>query len=235
MYGYIYETENLVNGKKYIGQHKSGDFDPGYKGSGVLLWKAIGKYGWDNFSTKIMCPCFYKDELNSEEIILIDYFNAVSSDRYYNLAKGGVGNDYRSDEWRSKVSLANSGRVPIYCDSVITYTTPYDLDEFLAEGWSVGYPKSTRHRMRLSHLGKPIHSEEYKQALSERMHTDNISKGLPKSEDWKKQMSSRMKGNSYTAGRIWINNGAECKLINPNDLESYLDMGYSIGRLRRCS
>ena len=37
MYGYIYEITNLVNGKKYIGQHKSNQFDEDYHGSGKLL------------------------------------------------------------------------------------------------------------------------------------------------------------------------------------------------------
>lgn len=36
MYGYIYITENLVNHKKYIGQHKSNKFDEYYKGYTVI-------------------------------------------------------------------------------------------------------------------------------------------------------------------------------------------------------
>lgn len=34
MYGYIYLTTNLINGKKYIGKHKSLTFDDSYFGSG---------------------------------------------------------------------------------------------------------------------------------------------------------------------------------------------------------
>lgn len=45
MYGYVYQTINLINGKKYIGKHKSNVFDESYKGSGVYLSRAIKKYG----------------------------------------------------------------------------------------------------------------------------------------------------------------------------------------------
>lgn len=58
MYGYIYLTTNLINERKYIGQHTSSEFDPNYKGSGKILWQAINKYGWDNFSVRMLCPCF---------------------------------------------------------------------------------------------------------------------------------------------------------------------------------
>lgn len=30
MFGYIYETTNLINNKKYIGKHKSNKFDKNY-------------------------------------------------------------------------------------------------------------------------------------------------------------------------------------------------------------
>ena len=43
MYGYIYLTTNLINGKKYIGQHRSKEFDKSYFGSGVVLLKALEK------------------------------------------------------------------------------------------------------------------------------------------------------------------------------------------------
>ena len=45
MFGYVYLTENLINGKCYIGRHSSPTFDKKYKGSGVAIKKAIKKYG----------------------------------------------------------------------------------------------------------------------------------------------------------------------------------------------
>ena len=52
MIGYIYLTTNLVNNKKYIGQHRSSTFDPSYLGSGTLFVKALKKYGKKKFFTR---------------------------------------------------------------------------------------------------------------------------------------------------------------------------------------
>ena len=67
MYGYIYETTNLINGKKYIGQHR-GSFDKEYKGSGTLLRRAIKKYGKENFEVKLLEECNNQIHLNEREI-----------------------------------------------------------------------------------------------------------------------------------------------------------------------
>ena len=91
MYGYIYLTTNIVNNKKYIGQHRGNKFDPMYKGSGKLLEKAIRKYDKENFTTIILEECFSEDELNQKEKQYIDVYNAVNDDLYYNLASGGLG------------------------------------------------------------------------------------------------------------------------------------------------
>ena len=45
MYGYVYETINLVNNKKYIGKRVKSKFDINYKGSGKILKQAFEKYG----------------------------------------------------------------------------------------------------------------------------------------------------------------------------------------------
>ena len=44
IFGYIYVTTNLIDGKYYIGQHKSDDLNDSYFGSG--LRKSVGKDGY---------------------------------------------------------------------------------------------------------------------------------------------------------------------------------------------
>lgn len=91
IYGYIYETTNMINGKKYIGQHKSNTFDPSYHGSGIVLKNAFKKYGIDNFNTIMLEVAFSKDELNQLEKKYILQNNAIHSDKYYNIHIGGTG------------------------------------------------------------------------------------------------------------------------------------------------
>ena len=37
IYGYVYKTTNLINGRIYIGQHKSNGWDEQYIGSGKFV------------------------------------------------------------------------------------------------------------------------------------------------------------------------------------------------------
>lgn len=98
MFGYIYITTNMLNGKKYIGKHQFPEFDKFYKGSGTALKKAFKKYGLHNFKCEILqsvnnvptiCESF--DELNSSEIYYINFYDAVNSSDYYNMSWGGEG------------------------------------------------------------------------------------------------------------------------------------------------
>ena len=92
-YGFIYLTTNKVNGMKYVGQKtydKRGNWKT-YLGSGVYLKRAISKYGKDNFSRQILEECESKEILDDREMYWIQYFDAVNSKNYYNIASGGDG------------------------------------------------------------------------------------------------------------------------------------------------
>ena len=91
MYGFIYETTNLINGKKYIGKRVYTKGWENYLGSGVLLKLAIEKYGKENFKRIILKECPDSATLEQEEKYYISLYNAVSNPAYYNLAEGGAG------------------------------------------------------------------------------------------------------------------------------------------------
>ena len=90
MFGYIYETTNLINGKKYIGKHKSSKFDNIYFGSGIALKRALNKYGKENFKVIILEEInTNQKDLDNAEIKWIETTNAVKSKNYYNSSYGG--------------------------------------------------------------------------------------------------------------------------------------------------
>ena len=87
MHYIIYKTTNLVNGKFYIGKHKTKNLDDGYIGSGKLLKRAIKKYGLDQFKTEILEICPTEAHMNLAEKIYVVTDPEVS----YNLCSGGAG------------------------------------------------------------------------------------------------------------------------------------------------
>lgn len=90
IYGYIYKTTNLINGKIYIGQKKSSKFlESSYFGSGVRLKEAIKKYGEENFSVELIEYCTNQKELDNKEIYYIEKFNSMDKEIGYNLCRGG--------------------------------------------------------------------------------------------------------------------------------------------------
>lgn len=92
MFGIIYVTVNLLNGKKYIGQHKCSKDDDSYLGSGKALLNAISKHGKESFKRYTLYRAETEQELDEKEIMFIKLLNATDRDDYYNINEGGNAN-----------------------------------------------------------------------------------------------------------------------------------------------
>lgn len=184
-YGYVYETKNLINGKIYIGQHKSSKHDKKYFGSGTYFLKSFKKYGVENFENTILEWCFDAESLNRSEIKWISKKNSLYPNGY-NITPGGSFGDtftYKSssdkdklrrnmsknrigykhsDEWKTAMSKRVSGKGnPMYGKI----------------GTNKGKKFSAEHieRIRSSNLGKK-RTEEQKRVLSLAHKNQKISK-----------------------------------------------------------
>lgn len=206
MYGYIYLTTNLINGKKYIGKHVSSQFDPEYKGSGIYLKRAVEKYGKENFTTKIIRECYSLEELNKAEIEEIALNDAISSEEYYNLSGGGDG---WSSQWASQVFRENFHR------QMSGENNPAKRLEVRE--------KMKGPRPSIAGENNPNYgglSEINKVHISE----SRIKSGIAKGE--KNPMYGKRGKNSPHYGKIHINNGIDFITIPVEKLPEYLDRGY---------
>lgn len=86
----VYKTTNLVNGKFYVGVHKTDNIEifDGYFGSGSLLKLAIKKHGKENFIRETLFDCLDdQEEAYSIEKILVK--TKDQDPRAYNIKQGG--------------------------------------------------------------------------------------------------------------------------------------------------
>ncbi len=104
----VYKTVNKVNGKIYIGKDAKNRLD--YIGSGVILKKAIKKYGKKNFKKIILEKCNDLKSLEKREVYWIKFYDSTNSKIGYNLTKGGTGGDTHSLNPNKKNILEKSSR-----------------------------------------------------------------------------------------------------------------------------
>jgi group I intron endonuclease len=87
----VYKITNNLNGKIYIGKDTTSNEN--YYGSGLLIKRAIEKYGIENFSKEILEECDGYELLSEREIYWIDYYNSTDLLIGYNISSGGDGGD----------------------------------------------------------------------------------------------------------------------------------------------
>lgn len=109
----IYKITNLINGKIYIGQDK--DDKSWYFGSGLLIKRAIKKYGKENFKKETIDIAVTKEELTEKEKYWIKELCTQDPTIGYNIADGGEGGDTLTnhpniDDIKKKISIGITGQ-----------------------------------------------------------------------------------------------------------------------------
>lgn len=179
VYGIIYKTTCLVNGKIYIGQTTQLE-NKSYIGSGTSLTLAIKKYGKENFIREILKECYNQTELDEWEDLLIWEYNSRDKSIGYNIAKGatigivGETNPSKLPEVRAKISEAKKN---------MSEETRAKMSKALK---GKKYSEETRHKMSEARKGKKL-SEETKSKMSE------VRKGKTHSEETRIKMSESSK------------------------------------------
>lgn len=85
---YVYVHKNKINGKVYVGQTSRAPQDRWDNGKGYktqMFYRAIQKYGWDNFEHIILNTVETVEEALSLETYWIKQFNSIDQQYGYNL------------------------------------------------------------------------------------------------------------------------------------------------------
>jgi group I intron endonuclease len=121
--GIIYLITNTANDKKYVGQTRQqlnkrwlGHITESRTYSDRPLYRAMNKYGLDNFKIRILEECSV-DKLNEREVYWIDFLES-----YHNGYNATTGGDYfeHSEDTKNKISetMSNLSRSDEWVDSI---------------------------------------------------------------------------------------------------------------------
>jgi hypothetical protein len=181
MYYYVYKITNLINGKIYVGKHKSPQHpsENGYYGSGRQIIAAVKKYGVENFNKEVLHYCSSLEEMSDKEAEIVTEDFVKRSDTY-NMHKGGPGGwDHYNGSQRHKEKSRLGGLISGYRAS----------NPFYDPEWQKKY--------------NCMNNPEHVKTLCEKANTpESLAK---KRETWKRTKHQQGANNSQY-GRIWISN-----------------------------
>lgn len=213
MFYTIYSITNILDGKVYIGKHKTKNLDDGYMGSGTLIRRAISKHGIENFKKEILFVFSSKDEMDSKEKELVNEAFVLSTSTY-NLSLGGKGG---WDILKAKTAFLGKKH---------TEFSKKKISEFQKNNNPM---KTAEAKLKSSERQKGI----------PKPYVSEFFKGKPKTDEHKKKISEALKnrdenkvprGYKRKSKQIWINNGLISTRIN---LDSPIPVGFIKGRLKK--
>jgi hypothetical protein len=219
MFYTIYKITNQINGKFYIGSHKTDDLNDGYMGSGKYLKRAQTKYGIENFKKEILFVFKTAEEMYAKESeIVTEEF--ISTKNTYNLKEGGFGG------WGyiNRLGLSHKGYESRNAKN--RAVTPFGKKEFIEKGRHLGWfalgAEKSRIVQKTNKTG--IFNEENRKKAC--LHATFESAKIKRKESFKKIKHQQGEKNSQY-GTKWITDGVENKKIS-NGAE--LPCGWVYGR-----
>ena len=189
MYYTIYKISNKIDGKIYVGSHKTKNLDDGYMGSGKYLKHAQEKHGIENFTKEILFIYDTPEEMYTKEKELVNEdFLAIQNT--YNLKVGGFGG---FDYINSKGFIRNSSHFDIgnEVSKVGGFSTFFGGRGIHTKESKLKAMEVVKERFPQGTFYGKTHSEEVKKSIGE-----------------KNSKNQSGKNNSQFA-TIWITNGIE--------------------------
>ena len=196
MFYIIYKITNQIDGKFYIGSHKTKNLNDNYMGSGKYLKRAQEKYGIENFTKEILFIFDTAEKMYAKEAEIVNE-DFLTEKNTYNLKIGGLGGfDHLNDGSKKHIDRCKSARG-------------------CRKNYSVGGWNSIVLAKKSSNLGKTRQRELYPNGtFGGKKHNDETKKKIALAN------SKKQTGDSNSQyGTRWIYSMTEkvSKKINNND------------------
>lgn len=216
----VYKITNQINGKIYIGCHKTNDLNDNYMGSGKYLIRAQKKYGLDNFTKEILFVFDNPDDMYNKEAEIVNA-DFLAEENTYNLKLGGMGGfDYINANSNSADYISvrrNNGLRSKTKGFVVTNARRKEDSAHLAQ--IVTKANETKQKNSLEKYGD---AKECYRSFAGKKHTEETKKKIGRANS--KHQSGT--GNSQYGTR-WITNGHENSKILTTDS---IPDGWVLGR-----
>ena len=185
MFYTIYKITNQVDGKTYIGAHKTRNLDDRYMGSGKYLMHAQAKYGLDKFTKEILFVFDNPDDMYAKEAELVNE-DFLATENTYNLKVGGLGgwdyfNSVKTDEYlKSHLQLMRDARNSVFNENPLAKQSwRTKLGEVTknryANGWKSPFMDGSGSEAGAKGREKARHSKTRKDTMAARNHQQGSS------------------------------------------------------------
>lgn len=180
----VYKTTNLINGKIYIGSDQNENDE--YLGSGVLLKKALEKYGTENFKKEVLFKTKNLKRLMEMETKLIREYNSTDRSIGYNISNGYWGGDTLTnhpdiDSIKEKISVGVINANERIQESKRKYFETESIE---------------KRNCRISNVKKAMANADFSYFKTDE-YKKNVSKGLKESKKFQEYCNNRGKRGKY--------------------------------------
>jgi hypothetical protein len=215
-YFYLYQTTNLINGKIYVGVHKTSNLEDGYMGSGKVLNLAIEKYGIENFRRDILEFFDTAKEMFAKEKEIVTEEFLLREDTY-NLKHGGFGgfdyvNKVTTSDAKSKAGMLG-------------------YEASVRSGKRKKFTKEEGERGVMKFKKLFAESEEFRQLVRSSGQKANLLsqtvEARIKAKETYKEIQHQQGSKNSQYGTMWITNGIDNKKIKSTDV---IPKGWNKGR-----
>jgi hypothetical protein len=210
----VYRTTNKVNGKYYIGVHKTDNPMDEYLGSGKHLKYAIAKYGASNFTKEILLCSHSPNESFALEHELVEKHRG--DPLCYNIRQGGAG----GFDYINKVGLNGNAfkTKEVYDRARKTTRKRFENDpEYRA-----------RCREIILTIGKLVNPQV--REASRKKATQAWKGGHQTPENCRKFSEMRTGEGNPNYGMRWINKDGDVRRVKTEELQEWIDNGWLRGK-----